>query len=142
MSKKGDKVQDDQDERLAEYRESFDLFDKDKNGRISTKELKAVMSSLGQNVTDAEVRQMIRQMMNSSKPMSDLERLQDAFRVFDKDGNGYITVDEMRQVMCNLGEKLTDEEVKDMIKSADMDGDGQVNFEEFYHVMNQRHGGH
>lgn len=35
-------------------------------------------------------------MMNACKPTSDMEKLQDAFRVFDKDGNGYITVDEMR----------------------------------------------
>lgn len=51
------------------------------------------------------------------------------FQVFDKDGNGYISAAELRHVMANLGEKLTDEEVDEMIKEADLDGDGQVNFE-------------
>ncbi|VDM99971.1 unnamed protein product, partial [Onchocerca ochengi] len=49
--------------------------------------------------------------------------------VFDKDGNGFISVAELRHVMTNLGEKLTDEEVDEMIREADIDGDGQVNYE-------------
>lgn len=46
-----------------------------------------------------------------------------------KDGNGYISAAELRHVMTNLGEKLTDEEVDEMIREADIDGDGQVNYE-------------
>lgn len=57
------------------------------------------------------------------------EEIREAFRVFDKDGNGYISAAELRHVMTNLGEKLTDEEVDEMIREADIDGDGQVNYE-------------
>merc|ERR1712187_1057217 len=46
--------------------------------------------------------------------------------VFDRDGNGFISAAELRHVMTNLGEKLTDEEVDEMIREADVDGDGQV----------------
>lgn len=49
--------------------------------------------------------------------------------LFDKDGNGFISAAELRHVMTNLGEKLTDEEVDEMIREADIDGDGQVNYE-------------
>ena len=52
----------------------------------------------------------------------------EAFKVFDKDGNGFISAAELRHVMTNLGEKLTDEEVDEMIREADIDGDGQVNY--------------
>ncbi len=52
-----------------------------------------------------------------------------AFRVFDKDGNGFISAAELRHVMTNLGEKLNDHEVDEMMKEADIDGDGQVNYE-------------
>ncbi|CAM4741575.1 unnamed protein product [Rotaria magnacalcarata] len=51
------------------------------------------------------------------------EEILEAFRVFDKDGNGYISADELRNVMTSLGEKLTDEEVNQMIREADIDGD-------------------
>ena len=57
------------------------------------------------------------------------EEMNEAFRVFDKDGNGVITAAELKQVMANLGENLTEEEVSEMIKEADTDGDGVVNLE-------------
>nr|POE67941.1 calmodulin-like protein 8 [Quercus suber] len=63
------------------------------------------------------------------------EELKEAFKVFDKDQNGYISATELRHVMINLGEKLTDEEVEQMIREADLDGDGQVNYEEFVKMM-------
>jgi calmodulin len=66
------------------------------------------------------------------------EELRQAFAVFDKDGNGFISSAELRQVMANLGEALSQEEVDAMIKEADNDGDGQVNFEEFKKMMSQR----
>lgn len=42
--------------------------------------------------------------------------------MFDKDGNGFISAAELRHIMTNLGEKLTDEEVDEMIREADVVG--------------------
>ena len=50
-------------------------------------------------------------------------------RVFDKKNCGYLTVDELRHIMTNLGEKLTDEEVDEMIREVDLDGDGHIDYE-------------
>merc|ERR1711967_137075 len=63
------------------------------------------------------------------------EELVEAFKVFDRQGNGFISAAEIRHVMTNLGEKLTDEEVDEMIREADVDGDGQINYEEFVKMM-------
>ncbi|XP_031251490.1 calmodulin-like [Pistacia vera] len=63
------------------------------------------------------------------------EELREAFKVFDKDQDGYICPNELRHGMLNLGEKLTDEEVEQMVREADLDGDGQVNYEEFVRMM-------
>lgn len=63
------------------------------------------------------------------------EEMREAFQIFDSDGNGTISSDELRQIMANLGEKLTDEEIDDMVKEADIDGDGEINYEEFVQMM-------
>ena len=55
--------------------------------------------------------------------------LREAFTIFDKDGNGYISCAELHHLMTNLGENLTPEEAEAMIKEADTDGDGMINFE-------------
>ena len=63
------------------------------------------------------------------------EELKEAFWVFDKDQNGLISAAELRHVMTNIGEKLTDEEVEEMIREADVDGEGQIDYDEFVKVM-------
>lgn len=49
--------------------------------------------------------------------------------MFDRDGNGFISAAELKLVMTNLGEKMTDEEVQEMLKEADTNNDGQIDFE-------------
>lgn len=66
------------------------------------------------------------------------EELIEAFKVFDRDGNGLISAAELRHVMTNLGEKLTEEEVDEMIREADIDGDGHINYDEFVRMMMAR----
>ena len=56
-------------------------------------------------------------------------QVKEAFRVFDKDGNGFISAAELRHVMENLGDKLMEDEVKEMIETADMEEDGHINYE-------------
>ena len=51
------------------------------------------------------------------------EELIEVFKIFDMDGNGLISADELRLVMSNLGDNMTEEEVTEMITLADMDGD-------------------
>ncbi|CAA0815552.1 Calmodulin-like protein 8 [Striga hermonthica] len=63
------------------------------------------------------------------------EELKEAFKVFDRDQDGFISAIELRNVMLNLGERLSDEEAEQMIKEADFDGDGLVSFEEFARMM-------
>lgn len=63
-------------------------------------------------------------MVRKMKDIDSEEEIREVFRVFDKDGNGFISVVELRYVMINLGEKLIDEEVDEMIREVDIDGDG------------------
>ena len=55
--------------------------------------------------------------------------LKQAFDLFDVNGNGYITKEELIQAMKTTGENLSDCEIEDMIRKADLNKDGQVSFE-------------
>ncbi|GFE53837.1 calmodulin [Babesia ovis] len=140
------------EEQIAEFKEAFSLFDRDGDGSITTKELGTVMRSLGQNPTEAEIADMINDIDTSGTGAIDFpeflilmarkmkegdteEELVQAFKVFDRDGNGFISAQELRHVMTNLGEKLTNEEVEEMLREADVDGDGKINYEEFVKLM-------
>lgn len=65
---------------------------------------------------------------NSWVPES-LETLKEAFATFDREGNGFISAQDLRYVLTHMGEKLRDEDVDEMIREVDLTGDGQVNFE-------------
>merc|ERR1719427_1495523 len=59
------------------------------------------------------------------------EEVLEAFRVFDKNGEGFISAHEMKSVMCNLGEQMNDAEVDIMLKAAEIDEHGQFNYVDF-----------
>ena len=58
-----------------------------------------------------------------------------AFRVLDKDCNGYITPRELREWVQKLGEKLTPKEANDLVNEADANGDGKISIDEFVALM-------
>ena len=89
--------------------------------------MRGVVMRLGNGTIDFP--EFLTMMARKMKDTDSEEEIREAFRVFDKDGNGFISAAELRHVMTNLGEKLTDEEVDEMIREADIDGDGQVNYE-------------
>lgn len=121
-------------------------------GKITTQEMGTVMRSLGQNPSLAELADIVDDVDPNEtgtiefpafllligkrqKDKDTEEELKEAFRVFDKEQNGFIAAAELRHVMTNLGERLTEQEVDDMIKEAEVDGDGLINYEDFAKVM-------
>lgn len=66
---------------------------------------------------------------------SKLREYRDAFSLFDKDGNGYLTKEELGHVMHQLGQWARMEELQDMLAEIDTDGDGNVSFEEFVEIL-------
>ncbi|XP_057783345.1 calmodulin-like protein 11 isoform X2 [Salvia miltiorrhiza] len=61
--------------------------------------------------------------------------LQEAFRLFDKDGDGCITIEELATVIRSLDQNPSEEELHDMINEVDIDGNGTIEFAEFLNLM-------
>ena len=138
-------------EEVAKLWEAFQMFDEDGNSTISAEELGQVMRSLGQNPSDTELRDMIKEVDVDLSGTIDFEefkalmvsqqgdrqsRLALAFSVFDENGSGQITADEMRAVMSQFG--LTDQELDEIIKEVDHDGDASIDFEEFCKLVPEK----
>jgi centrin-3 len=69
-----------------------------------------------------------------------VEECHRAFRLFDTDGRGMITVDDLKRVMQEIGQAIEDKELQSMIREFDSDGKGGVNEDEFVKIMLRRRG--
>lgn len=139
-----------------EIRQTFNLFDKNNDGSIDVKELGDGLRALGNNPTDAEVEQMMRDADSKVNPNGKLEfnefydlmtanlksfdeeesSLMEAFKNFDKNGNGSIDKEELREALMNMGfSKLTNDEVDELFAEADTDNSGSIDYRELVAVL-------
>ncbi|XP_060592819.1 neo-calmodulin-like [Ruditapes philippinarum] len=65
----------------------------------------------------------------------EVEDFQEAFGLFDREGLGSITVDDLKVVLRSLGKNPSDEELRDMIREVDDDESGTIEFPEFLTMM-------
>ncbi|XP_011936093.1 PREDICTED: calcium-binding protein 5 isoform X3 [Cercocebus atys] len=127
-----------QDE-IEELREAFLEFDKDRDGFISCKDLGNLMRTMGYMPTEMELIELGQQIrMNQTAGMIGVQEMRDAFKEFDTNGDGEITLAELQQAMQRLlGERLTPREISEVVREADVNGDGTVDFEEFVKMMSR-----
>jgi calmodulin len=142
------------EEQVCEFKEAFDLFDKNGDGRIPIKELSTMMRALGQNPSDSELQDMIDEVDADSTGTIDFtefltmiarktetdseEEIKEVFKLFDRDDSGFISAAELRKVMASLGENLTDDEIEEMVRETGQDGDGQIDYNEFVQLMTRK----
>uniref|UniRef100_A0A673M0S1 Calcium binding protein 5b n=1 Tax=Sinocyclocheilus rhinocerous TaxID=307959 RepID=A0A673M0S1_9TELE len=134
-----------------ELREAFAEFDKDKDGLISCKDLGNLMRTMGYMPTEMELLElsqninmnlggsvdfedfvdlMAPKLLAETAGMIGLKELKDAFREFDMDGDGTITIEELKNAMLKLlGENTNRKEIEAVVREADNNGDGTVDFE-------------
>jgi len=98
---------------VSELKEVFTLFDRDEDGFITTSELQTVLRSLGQDPTDVELQDLVNDvdsdqdgsidfpeflaMMSKQMKETDVEaEIEAAFKMFDKNGDGFISANELK----------------------------------------------
>lgn len=61
--------------------------------------------------------------------------LKEAFRLYDREGNGYITTSTLKEILGALDDKLNSTDLDGIIAEIDTDGSGTVDFDEFMEMM-------
>lgn len=129
----------------------FKAMDINGDGKLSKEEIKLGYGEyFGRNLSDEEIDEMFAKVDTDNsgeidysefvvatmdeKNLLSNNKLQTAFKMFDKDGGGTISTEEIKQVL-SFGQNLDEEVVNQIIKQVDANGDGEINFEEFAQMM-------
>ena len=103
---------------------------------IENDEIKKIIASLVKNDSETiSLEQFVSLMSEKISEKGAREEILKAFRLFDDDQTGKISLSNLKRVAEELGESLTEEELKEMIEEADHDKDGAVNQEDFLRIM-------
>ncbi|KAI9329339.1 calmodulin [Obelidium mucronatum] len=140
------------EQQISEYKDAFSLFDKDQDGSIDTSEIGTVIRSLNQNISQRELKDLIKEVDTSNKGSIDFpefltmmaRKLKDgdhatdikqAFNIFDEKKTGTISAKDLKHVLTSMGEKLTVEEADQLIKDANPDAQGRIHLDDFMRLM-------
>ncbi|KAH6634840.1 hypothetical protein B0J18DRAFT_417291 [Chaetomium sp. MPI-SDFR-AT-0129] len=131
------------------YKEAFSLFDTRGVGRVVLDKLGDLLRACGQNPTlseisdleksvggefDFETFQRILNRPGGFRDPGEPEEYCRGFQVFDKDMTGFIGVGQLKYILTNLGEKMSEEEVDELLKAVDTSS-GQVNYTELVRTI-------
>merc|ERR1712117_792663 len=126
----------------------FDLFDTKKVEFLSADDLGEIMRAMGFRPTEEELKDLLLEIdfaefcqlcatfLVEDPDMETMKReLKDAFRIYDKEGLGYITTETLRGLIGELLAPLTEEELEGILEELDEDGSGSMDFDEFCEMM-------
>mmetsp|Transcript_100181 Transcript_100181/g.139214 ORF Transcript_100181/g.139214 Transcript_100181/m.139214 type:complete len:142 (-) Transcript_100181:135-560(-) len=129
-----------------EYKDVFSHFDKGK-GNVDMKVLAMLMKSMGEAHTESELQGMFggstvdfnRFLQNRQEKWAreqSGEEVKAAFEVFDLNGDGTISVEDLRHTMTTMGDVMSDKEIEDMVRDAG--GGSTINYNDFVDKMKRK----
>ncbi|XP_018493726.1 calcium-binding protein E63-1 [Galendromus occidentalis] len=141
-------------QRLKELHMAFNMLDANNDGRVSLEEISVMLTKMGFDIPREALDLLMQDKSSTSSDqvsLSEFEFLQwiddylmkddsgnpedadqdmiAAFRIFDSDGDGYITRTELRRAMETIGEKISEKELDEILLHTDIDRDGRINYQ-------------
>lgn len=130
-------------------RKAFQMFDTAKTGFIETLKISTILNTMGQLFDDTELTALIAEndpdgsgrvnfdgfcniaahFLEEEDAEAMQQELKEAFRLYDREGNGYITTGTLKEILAALDDKLTNSELDGIIAEIDTDGSGTVDFD-------------
>jgi len=145
------------EDNIHQLKSIFMQLDKNGDGSLTVQEIREGLQKAGMKEVPPDLEQLMKEVDSDGSGVIDYteflaatidkkQYLQEdvcwaAFRVFDIDGNGKISAEELQHVlgMEEVGKALGDlNEVKKMIQEVDKNGDGEIDFDEFMAMMKSR----
>uniref|UniRef100_A0A8C4QB05 Troponin C, skeletal muscle n=1 Tax=Eptatretus burgeri TaxID=7764 RepID=A0A8C4QB05_EPTBU len=146
------------EEQIVELKATFRIFDRDGGGHINTgelvnairtmelkrsrKELNAIIKKMdedGSGTIDFEefLVMMVMQMKEDKKASAELseQQVSDAFCLFDRNADGFIDHDDLKEFLMSIGESVTVEEVDEILAERDRNKNGKLDFDDFLKMM-------
>ena len=135
-----------------EYKKVFESYSKGQEGNVNKQELANIFKAINIDASDEEIKEIIKKMdledkkeinydefltiiNQREKDVDEEEEVLKAFKVFDKEGNGLININELKDIMLSMGNNWSENEINEMFAEADIDMDGYINYEEFVRTM-------
>lgn len=142
------------EEQKQEIREAFHLFDMNNDSYLDFHECKVAMRALGFELPKSEILAIIKEYDAEDNNLisykdffnvmglkilerNPIDEIRRAFKLFDEDGTGKISLRNLRRVSKELGENLSDDELRAMINEFDLDEDGEINEQEFIKICTE-----
>ncbi|RUS12987.1 putative calmodulin [Endogone sp. FLAS-F59071] len=140
---------------LEDLKAAFALYDKDGDGVVTTVEFALTLKGFGVDIRGTAFEDLIQRADNDHNGSIDFgefvnmmtmnrhthveeepldpeeERLIQAFKEYDENGDGYISVEEFHKALTRAGQKVTLKDVEKLVSKVDQDGDGVISFMEF-----------
>ncbi|XP_034219446.1 calcium-dependent protein kinase 13 isoform X2 [Prunus dulcis] len=136
---------------VEDIKEMFKKIDTDNDGIVSIEELKSGLRNFGSQLAESEVQLLIEAVDTNGKGtldygefiavslhlqrMANDEHLHKAFSYFDKNSNGYIEPDELRDALMEDGADDCTDVANDIFQEVDTDKDGLISYDEFVAMM-------
>lgn len=125
---------------------AFEIFDPVGKGVISVSDVRDALDGIDPEKSKSLLRVLPRKgtltkeefgalFQERDEKLDDLERV---FRLYDTEGKGYISIEDLQRVATDLRESMTEEELQEMIDRADLDEDGVISLDEFRNVMTKK----
>ncbi|KAJ1667384.1 hypothetical protein IW140_000903 [Coemansia sp. RSA 1813] len=136
---------------ISEFKEAFGIFDHNSDSVVDRDDLREMLSSLGQNVSDSYIDAMVNEApgpinftmfltlmgehLSGTDPESEILA---AFQAFDIDGNGLIPANDLKDALMEMGDRFSPKEVDLLFKHAPITPDGFLKYREFVQML--KHG--